>query len=212
MISGWSKMTNFYGSNKRTSKNNWNHLMFCHTHGKGNTSNNPNNTSNSNITAIAGNWIEAVGTILSAIGSTPSTIFTEQTLTDFNVIGNILQAGGSAIEVESEDSLLDRVGDELQAIGNLTVVAGILNKNEQTSELLQTQGNLLQVVGGGISLNTQGRLTLLESIANTGDIIQLIGNAIQVFADSDTKEGVVMGAVGAWIQAVGAVITALATD
>ena len=128
------------------------------------------------------------------------------------MIGNILQAGGSAIEVESEDSLLDRVGDELQAVGNLTVVAGILNKNEQTSELLQTQGNLLQIVGGGISLNTQGRLTLLESIANTGDIIQLIGNVIQVFADTDTKEGVVMSAVGAWIQAVGAVITALATD
>ena len=51
---------------------------------------------NSNITAIAGNWIEAIGTLITAIGSTPSTMFSQQTLTDFNIIGNILEAGGTA--------------------------------------------------------------------------------------------------------------------
>ena len=64
----------------------------------------------------------------------------------------------------------------------------------------------------GLVINTDGKLTLLETIANTGNIIQLIGTVIEVFADTDTKEGEVMNAVGAWIQVVGAVITALATE
>lgn len=201
---------NFYNPNNRNiqrkqtnSLNKGNNLMPPTTNGKQN---------DANITAIAGNWIEAIGTVVTAIGSTPSTIFTQQMLTDFTIIGNILEAGGCAISAENEDSLLDRVGDQLQAIGNLTVVAGILDKNEQSGQLIQMQGNLIQVVGAGITINTQGKLTLSQTIANTGNIIQLIGNVIQVFANTDTQEGVVMNAVGAWIQAVGAIITALASD
>lgn len=174
--------------------------------------NNRGNNNASTINVIAGNWIEAVGTIVAAIGSTPSTIFSEQTLTDFNLIGNILEAGGIAIAANNEDSLLTQVGDELQAIGNIVVVAGILTNNEQLGQLLETQGDLLQIIGGGITINTQGKLTLLETIANTGNIIQLIGNVIQVFANTDTQEGVILNAVGAWTQAVGAVTTALATN
>ena len=191
----------------------WNKLMFRDMSGKRNTSKRGNNNSNeSSITSVAGNWIAAVGTIISAIGSTPSTFFSQQTLTDFNIIGNILQAGGSAIVVETEDAVLDVVGGQLSAIGNLVVVAGILSENEQSGQLLQKQGTLLQVVGVGITINTEGELTLLQTIANTGNIIQLIGNVIEVFADTDTREGEVMNAVGAWIQALGAVITALASD
>ncbi|MER1986744.1 MAG: hypothetical protein ABS949_16200 [Solibacillus sp.] len=193
----------FHNSNK------WNNLMFQTPAGK---RHNLNEHHSSNITVIAGNWIEAVGTIISAIGSTPSTIFSEQTLTDFNLIGNILEAGGIAIAAKTEDSLLNNVGDELQAIGNIVVVASILTNNEQLSQQLETQGDLLQVVGTGITINTQGKLTLLETIANTGNIIQLIGNVIQVFANTDTQEGIIMNAVGAWTQAVGAVTTALASD
>ena len=200
---------------KNISLDKWNKLMFRNIGGKQPISNyfHKNNSSNkSNITAIAGNWIAAIGTIISAIGSTPSTVFTQQTLTDFNIIGNILEAGGSAIVAETEDAMLDRAGGQLSALGNLAVVAGILSKNEQSGQLLQQQGNLLQVVGVGITINTEGKLTLLQTIANTGNIIQLIGNVIEVFADSATNEGEVMTAVGAWIQAVGAVITALASD
>ena len=81
--------------------------MHTNTQDKQSNSNNQNGINNSNITAIAGNWIVAIGTLVSAIGSTPSTIFTQQTLTDFNIIGNILEAGGSAIVSETEDTLLD---------------------------------------------------------------------------------------------------------
>ena len=186
--------------------------MFPKIREKRNDSTSGNGGNNSNITAIAGNWIEAIGTLITAIGSTPSTMFSQQTLTDFNIIGNILEAGGTAIAAESEDALLDQVGDQLQAIGNLTVVAGIMGKNEQASQLLQMQGNLLQVVGLGVTINTQGKQTLLQTINNTGNIIQLIGTVIQVFADPDTQEGVELNAIGAWIQVVGAVITALTTE
>ncbi|MEK3763681.1 MULTISPECIES: DUF6944 family repetitive protein [unclassified Solibacillus] len=200
---------------QKISLDKWDKLMFRNKSRKRNTSKGirwNNNSNESNITTIAGNWIEAVGTIVSAIGSTPSTFFTQQTLNDFNIIGNILEAGGSAIVAEAENTLLDRVGGQLSSIGNLAVVAGIFSKNEQSGQLLEQQGNLLQVVGVGITINTEGKLTLLQTIANTGNIIQLIGNVIEVFADNDTSEGEVMNAVGAWIQAVGAVITALASD
>lgn len=150
--------------------------------------------------------------MVSAIGNTPSTIFTQQTLKDFNIIGHILEAGGIAIVSETEDTLLYTVGDQLQAIGNLTVVAGILSENEQTTQLLEKQGNLLQVVGLGLVINMEGKLTLLQTLYNTGIIIQLIGNAIQAVANTETNEGKVMRAVGAWIKAIGAFITALATE
>lgn len=222
MNSRWIKMINHSNSNnqnnakkQKISLDKWDKLMFRNKSRKRNTSKGirwNNNSNESNITTIAGNWIEAVGTIVSAIGSTPSTFFTQQTLNDFNIIGNILEAGGSAIVAEAENTLLDRVGGQLSSIGNLAVVAGIFSKNEQSGQLLEQQGNLLQVVGVGITINTEGKLTLLQTIANTGNIIQLIGNVIEVFADNDTSEGEVMNAVGAWIQAVGAVITALASD
>ena len=194
----------------------WDNLIFPDTRNrriKWSKSKNQSEENNAeNITAIAGNWIGAIGTIISAIGSTPSSIFTNQTLEDFNLIGNILEAGGSAIVSETEDTLLNKAGGQIAAIGNLAVVAGILSKNEQIGNRLETQGDLLQIVGVGITIQTQGKLTLNETIANTGNIIQLIGNVIQVFADTQTEEGRRMNAVGAWIQAVGAVVTALAAE
>lgn len=190
---------------------NWDRFMFSNRQGKWMAPQKikRNHQNESNVTAIAGNWIAAIGTILSAIGSTPSTTFSEQTLEDFNIIGNILEAGGSAIVSDTEDAILNRVGGQISAIGNVLVVAGILSKNEQFGQRLEKQGDLLQVVGVGITINTEGRLTLTETIANIGNIIQFIGNTIEVLADTDTKEGVVASAAGAWIQAVGAVITAL---
>ena len=207
MNSRWREMMNIYKPNDRNISGTQSNLL-----NKRSNSNKQNDTNNSNINAIAGNWIVAIGTLVSAIGNTPSTIFTQQTLDDLVIIGSILEAGGSAIVSETGDSLLYTVGDQLQAIGNLAIVAAILSENEQSRQLLEKQGNLLQVVGLGLVINTDGKLTLLQTIANTGNIIQLIGNAIEAFADSDTKEGEVMGAVGAWVQVVGAVITALATE
>lgn len=190
----------------------WNNLMFSSAPSNSNASEESNNSGNSNTIAIAGGWIEAIGTILAAIGNTPSTIFSQSTLTNFRLIGNALQAAGSALVAENEELLLDIVGDQLQAIGNITVIASILNENPQTSQLLGTQGNLLQLLGAGVSINTQENLSFIQNIDNIGNIIQAIGNAIQVLANTNTEEGITMNAVGSWVQAVGTVITAIAGD
>lgn len=203
-----SREKNFL-SNKR------NNSMLSNTNSTRNKQSNAsirNKGNNSNTKAVVGNWIGAVGTIISAISSTPSTVFTEQTLEDFNLIGNTLQAVGSAIVAETEDTIINEVGGQIAAVGNLTAIAGILSKNEQLNQQLEKQGELLQLIGVGITVDTQGNLTPLETIANTGVIIQVIGIAIGVLAASETSEGKVIGALGAWIEAVGAVITALAID
>jgi len=100
----------------------------------------------------------------------------------------------------------------LQSLGNITVVAGILDSNEQSSQRLLTQGNLLQILGGGVSINTQVNLSLIQTIDNIGNIIQVIGSTMQVLANTNTEDGIIMNATGNWVQAVGTVITALATD
>lgn len=197
---------NSQNNKRKKAINNWDRLMLYKAPRRN------RNVQKTNLTAAAGNWIVVVGTIISAIGSTPTTIFSQQTLQDFNLIGNILEAGGSAIVAQTEEDLLNTVGNQLQAIGNLGAVASILNENEQISQLLETQGNALQVLGVGITIQTEGPLTLLQTIANTGNIIQLIGNVIELFADPNTKEGQQMNALGAWIQVVGTIITTLASE
>ena len=198
--------------NKRTSLNKRDQSLSPRTPNERQNSNNQNGSNDLNRTGIIGNWIVAIGSIVSAIGTTPSTIFTKQTLNDFHIIGHILEGSGIALASESEDTLLYTVGDQLQAIGNITVVAGLLSANEQTNRLLERQGNLLQVVGLGLVIDTNGNLTLLQTLYNTGIIIQLIGTTIITVANEETKEGEEMIAIGSWIKVVGAIITALATN
>ena len=175
-------------------------------------SNNQNEPNTSNRKAIIGNWIVAIGTVVSAIGSTPSTIFTQQTQNDFRLIGPTLEAVGIALVAETEDTLLYTVGDQIQAIGNLNVIAGVLSRNEQLSLLLERQGDSIQLVGLGLVIKTEGPLTLLETLYNTGLIIQLIGTAIEVYAVRGTVVAEDIKALGAWIKAGGATLTALATE
>lgn len=163
-------------------------------------------------TALIGNWIVAIGTVVSAIGGTPSTIFTQQTRNDFRLIGPTLEAVGIALVAETEDTLLYTVGDQIQAIGNLNVIAGVLSRNEQIELLLEKQGDLLQLVGLGLVIKTEGPLTLLQTLYNTGLLIQLIGTAIEVYAIRGTVVAEDIKALGAWIKAGGAILTALATE
>ncbi|GAM14289.1 DUF6944 family repetitive protein [Mesobacillus selenatarsenatis] len=51
---------------------------------------------------LFGAWIQASGTTLAAIGSTPLKNFTEGQLTSFNLWGNELQALGNALIADSE--------------------------------------------------------------------------------------------------------------
>jgi len=169
-------------------------------------------SSSNNSVAIIGGWVEAAGNIVAAIGDTPTERIPETIKTDLRLIGNVLQAVGSALTADNEPLSIDVLGDILQSAGNVTVVMGILDNDESSSQRLETIGNELQLVGAGVSINTQANLTFSQSLDNVGNIIQVIGNTLQVYANPHTEEGIRVNAIGSWTQAVGTVISALAAD
>lgn len=159
-------------------------------------------------------WIEAIGTTLSAIASTPSKILSDSMLNDLNLIGNVLQAVGNGYIPEDEE-LLVKFGTGLQALGNIVVIQGFFAPDQETSELLNTQGNLLQTLGGGASIDFQENQTVNEALNNIGNIIQVIGNSIQVLSvkyPQNSEKYQELNTVGSWVQAIGAVLSALTVD
>ncbi len=156
--------------------------------------------------------ISAVGTILSAIATTPIKSIPDDIQEDFEFIGNILEALGTAIASEEDATALVKTGEVLEIIGNIEVAASILTNNEELENVLNKQGDLLQVVGGAVSLPYGEQLSGNEVISTIGSIIEVIGNAIQVLVDDKTEQGVIWNAVGGWIQAVGAVIVAVTIE
>lgn len=169
------------------------------------------NTSILPTPGMVGSWLDTIGTVLAAIGTTPSKVLTQSILDDLIFIGNALQGLGSAFVVESPETLAnDRVGSAIQSIGNLTVITGLLQKDERTSILWNRKGNLLQALGGGVSFNYDGEIT---SINNIGNGLQVIGNSLQAFSLKesllDTEEGQLLDVTGSWIQAIGTFISAI---
>lgn len=100
---------------------------------------------------LFGAWVQATGTTLSAIGSTPLKVFTENELTSYNLWGNELQALGNALIADSEPYFtMEKIGNMIQSAGNLTVIAGILLPGMQQE--LDIKGNLMQALGGSAVL------------------------------------------------------------
>ena len=159
-----------------------------------------------------GATVSAVGTILSAISITPIKSIPESILNDLDFIGNILEAVGTAIASDEDATAIVHAGEIISVIGNIESAAASLTKNSELQTILDKQGGLLQLLGGAIVLPYGEKLTKLETIATIGGIIQIIGSTIQVFADTTTEQGIIWNAVGGWIQAVGAVMVAVAVD
>ena len=158
-----------------------------------------------------GSWIDAIGTVVAAIGSTPSKILSKKIMEDLVFIGNAFQGIGSSLVVDSPETLPnDRVGSAIQSIGNLTVMHGLLNTDVEAGRVTNKQGNLLQALGAGASINYDGEIT---SINNIGNGLQVVGNSLQALALRDdvieTEEGLILDMVGSWVQAVGTVISAI---
>ncbi|MFE8698362.1 DUF6944 family repetitive protein [Cytobacillus sp. FJAT-53684] len=135
---------------------------------------------------LFGSWIQAVGTVMNAVGSTPSDKINEEQQDDLNLWGNVLQAVGNALIADGTEMIsLNKLGNEVQAIGNTTVVGGILlDFQEKTKKSLIIKGNLLQAVGGGMAIaDTLEEEPSLEKALNViGDLLQVIGNSLQVIA------------------------------
>ncbi|MER2170503.1 MAG: hypothetical protein ABS938_07680 [Psychrobacillus psychrodurans] len=169
------------------------------------------NKSDPNVLAtpgMIGSWIDTLGTVVAAIGSTPLKGVSGPLQEDLIYIGNVLQGLGSALVVDSPETLPnDRVGSALESIGNLTVISGLLQNDENSTVRLTKQGNLLQALGGSFSLNYDGQIT---SINNIGNGLRVLGNSLQAISLKEslleTEEGQLLDVIGSWIQAVGSFI------
>ncbi|MFD2044893.1 DUF6944 family repetitive protein [Ornithinibacillus salinisoli] len=167
---------------------------------------------------LIGSWLQAVGTVLAAVAASPTGIFDENYQHDLNLIGNTLQATGSALQATDQTSL-SSIGNEVQAIGNSTIVYGlIIPTSEKTKTELNIKGNLLQALGGGIAFADE---TVESTINRIGNLLQAIGNSMQAIgnkmewdqmnhpSNDEDSVGASLNTIGNWIQAIGAVIIAI---
>lgn len=169
--------------------------------------------------ALFGSWTQAIGTVLSAIGSTPFERLEQEILDDLNLWGNVLQATGNALVADgTEENSLEKVGNAVQAIGNSTVLYGnILFSGEEQEQLLVIKGNLIQALGGGVALGYEldQRKTSGLTYNIVGNYLQVIGNSLQAFGgkyelkNANSAKSQSYEVSGSWIQAVGAVISAV---
>ncbi|MFE4704769.1 DUF6944 family repetitive protein [Peribacillus simplex] len=130
-----------------------------------------------------GSWIQAIGTVISAIAGTPSDVLDEEFRNNLDLIGNELQATGNALLADAEETWsLDKFGNQLQAIGNSTVILGlVIDFDEVTKQELIIKGNLIQALGGGTALaGAYENPDEPEQAFNaTGNLLQAIGNSMQ---------------------------------
>lgn len=184
---------------------------------------------------LFGAWIQAIGTVTAAVGSTPS--LNDHTQQSLNLWGNVLQGAGNALIADAQEGFtLEKLGNEVQAIGNTTVVAGILlNISKENKLKLDINGNLLQAVGGGVALpeDLLDEPSTIRTLNIAGNVLQIIGNSLQAFGgaeelskmrdknedrykgyreSNESKEissSESLAINGSWIQAVGSVISAI---
>ena len=156
--------------------------------------------------------INAVGTVLSAIATTPSKSIPDAIQDDIEFIGSILEALGTAIGSNEDATALVKTGELIDVIGSLEVAASAQTDNKQLQRLLYKKGNLLQALGEAATLPYGRQLAKSEVIATVGSVLEIIGNSIQALADDKTELGIIWNAIGGWVQAVGAVITVVAFE
>ncbi|KIL53056.1 DUF6944 family repetitive protein [Jeotgalibacillus campisalis] len=174
---------------------------------------------------VFGAAIAAIGTIISAVGSTPSIPIPDQSQDDLNLWGNVLQATGNALEADGQEGpSLEKTGNEIQAAGNITVIAGLVQVSDETNNnKLVITGNWIQALGGLVSLadEVSDGSAPGQTEAIIGNLLQAIGNSMQAVSgvyelrnsgSSSAAEIVYyqqIGVYGSWIQAVGSVLSFL---
>ncbi|MGH1327125.1 DUF6944 family repetitive protein [Bacillus pretiosus] len=143
---------------------------------------------------IFGAWVAAIGTITSAIGSTPFDFISSNVRKDLNVYGNVLQAVGNALEADGQEEVsLEKIGNEIQSIGNVTVISGlIIDFKEETQIKLVIAGNWTQALGGLTALadefeDTSDKDEYLNII---GNLLQSIGNSLQAIGGIDELKSI----------------------
>jgi len=178
---------------------------------------------------ILGALLAAIGTVASAIGGTPTIYIQKRTLSDLNIIGNVLQAVGNGLEVDGQEELsLETIGNELQSVGNVTVISGLLIKFEDDNkQKLIITGNWIQALGGVTALGDElSDITDIDDLyLIAGNLLQAIGNSLQAISginelksdqidkgnekdrNTEGNDANYLGVIGGWIQAVGSIIS-----
>ncbi|MGG0184292.1 hypothetical protein ABEY32_26405 [Bacillus tropicus] len=132
---------------------------------------------------IFGALIAAIGTITSAIGSTPFYFIGSNVRKELNVYGNVLQAVGNALEADGQGEIsLEKIGNEIQSIGNVTVISGlVIEFKDETKIKLVIAGNWTQALGGLTALadEFEDASDKDESFNIVGNLLQAIGNSLQ---------------------------------
>ncbi|PFW98120.1 hypothetical protein COL32_18980 [Bacillus pseudomycoides] len=130
---------------------------------------------------IFGAWLAAIGTVTSAVGSTPFSFIKKDLRNDLNVWGNVLQAVGNAVEADGQGELsLETIGNELQSVGNVTVITGlIIDFEDEIQQKLIIAGNWIQALGGATALGDE-----FEDTSNKDEIYNIIGNLLQSIGNS----------------------------
>ncbi|MFS0783475.1 DUF6944 family repetitive protein [Bacillus sp. 1P06AnD] len=162
-------------------------------------------------------WMEAIGTILSAIGNTPSNFFTQTFLNDLDNIGDILQVGGTGIQIDDENVFsLNKLGNYIIVGGNLEEIGAdlILERGSILQQTLLNQGNAIQAVGTGLALiySLEQYPSLSNIVGLYANLLQIIGLLFQVVAGkfpSGNTSGTIINTIGNWLQAMGAVLAVI---
>ncbi|MBG9613515.1 DUF6944 family repetitive protein [Bacillus cereus] len=166
-----------------------------------------------------GAWIAVIGTVTSAIGSTPFKFINSNIRKNLNINRNLLQSIGNALEADGQRNV--SIGNEIQSIGNVTVIFGLtIGLKEETQIKLVIAGNWTQALGGLTALSDEFKDASdnAECLNVIGNLLQIIGNSLQGIGgiyelksieneEQSNKEGKLIGIIGSWVQAVGSVIS-----
>ncbi|MCU0096608.1 hypothetical protein N7917_22275 [Bacillus sp. OR9] len=130
---------------------------------------------------IFGALIAAIGTITSAIGSTPFYFISSNVREDLNIYGNTLQAVGNALEADGQGEIsLEKIGNEIQSIGNVTVISGlVIEFKDETKIKLVIAGNWTQALGGLTALADE-----FEDASDKDESFNIVGNLLQAIGNS----------------------------
>ena len=175
---------------------------------------NPSNSSNSSKRRFPiGFWISALGSLVAAIGNTPSVNLPDPIeARDLLLVGNGLQILGSSIAIENFEQWNIRTGRTIKIIGNGISLRSLLEADDVTALFLNTQANLIQSVAGAVSLDFAGNLANTP-LYNVGVSLLIIGNSLHALFNKiklfNMDEGDRLVAVASWIKVVGAIIAAL---
>ena len=112
----------------------------------------------SHFKEVLGSVLSTIGTVESAIGSTPFKNMSKNLSFNLRLQGNVLQASGNALSADGQGNKfsLEYLGDTTQAVGNSTVIVGLLIKfPNQTDEKLIITENWLQALGSFVGLTDE---------------------------------------------------------